>query len=188
MNTTEQQVQTNKYNYKYLLLGSVFLILFNFVKYGISTRSITQLVCTLIGGFIIPSVVYFSKSKLTTKVCIMNWSLCFSSLIYGILVNGSSSAIFALFIFLIVSSMYYERKYIYLISIPVLLFSFIFWILALICILMLDYSITVTDRRVIGKIGRKSLDLPIDSVSAVGIGRGKSIIVSTFKVGTCSIF
>ena len=125
MNTTEQQVQTNKYNYKYLLLGSVFLILFNFVKYGISTRSITQLVCTLIGGFIIPSVVYFSKSKLTTKVCIMNWSLCFSSLIYGILVNGSSSAIFALFIFLIVSSMYYEKKYIYLISIPVLIFSFI---------------------------------------------------------------
>ena len=57
--------------------------------------------------------------------------------------------------------------------------TFIFWILALICISMLDYSITVTDRRVIGEIRRRSLDLPIDSISAVGIGRGKSIIVST---------
>lgn len=123
MNTKEQQLLTNKLNFKYLLLGSVILVAFNFVKYGISSRSIIQLICTLIGGFIIPIIIYFSNAHLTAKVCIMNWSLCFSSLIYGILVNGSSSAFFAIFIFLIVSTMYYETKYIYLISIPVLTFS-----------------------------------------------------------------
>ena len=40
-------------------------------------------------------------------------------------------------------------------------------------------SIMVTDKRVIGKINKKNVDLPIDSISAVGTGGGSSITVST---------
>ena len=43
-----------------------------------------------------------------------------------------------------------------------------------------NFELTVTDKRIYGTIKkRKRVDIPLDSISAVGIGRGKSFTVSS---------
>ena len=61
--------------------------------------------------------------------------------------------------------------------VPLVLFTFIAWIIKR---YLNSFEMTVTDKRIYGKIkwGRR-VDLPIDSVSAVGIGAFKSIAIST---------
>ena len=61
--------------------------------------------------------------------------------------------------------------------VPLVLFTFIAWIIKR---YLNSFEMTVTDKRIYGKIkwGRR-VDLPIDSVSAVGIGAFKSITIST---------
>ena len=60
---------------------------------------------------------------------------------------------------------------------PLLLFAFIAWIIKR---YLNSFEMTVTDKRIYGKIKwGKRVDLPIDSVSAVGIGAFKSIAIST---------
>lgn len=61
--------------------------------------------------------------------------------------------------------------------IPLALFAFIAWIIKR---YLNSFEMTVTDKRIYGKIKwGKRVDLPIDSVSAVGIGAFKSIAIST---------
>ena len=49
----------------------------------------------------------------------------------------------------------------------------------IICPLFSGFELTVTDKRILGSIRKKRVDLPLDSVSAVSIGAFKSISVAT---------
>ena len=60
--------------------------------------------------------------------------------------------------------------------IPVAAFSLIGGI---VCLLFSGFELTVTDKRILGSIRKKRVDLPLDSVSAVSIGAFKSISVAT---------
>ena len=53
-----------------------------------------------------------------------------------------------------------------------------------------NFELTVTDKRIYGTIKkRKRVDIPLDSISAVGTGRGKSFTVSSAsgKISFCAI-
>lgn len=113
-----------KFNYGMIIASTSILILLNLVKYGLQTKGIISLICTITGGIVATTVVYYSKLDFYKKVVLMNWLIGLTAMTYGVAVGASTNSFLLYFPVLAVSAIFFNSKIILWVSIPLGIVSF----------------------------------------------------------------
>lgn len=107
-----------RFNYGMIIASNCILIILNLVKYGLQTKGLISLACTIIGGIISTSIVYFSKLEFNKKVILMNWLTGLTAMTYGVAVGASTNSFLLYFPVLAVSAIFFNSTIILWVSIP----------------------------------------------------------------------
>ncbi len=116
--------KNHKNNLIIIICSIVVLIVMSYLKYGINVNTIKACICLVASG-IVATITYFLVRNDFAKIMAMMWNVGFTSLTYSVLVGGSSSAVFALYIILGMASSYLITKYIYIAILPICGYMFI---------------------------------------------------------------
>ncbi|MFV0341422.1 MAG: methyl-accepting chemotaxis protein [Anaerocolumna sp.] len=118
-------MKKNHRNNLYIIICCVIiLIVMSYSKFGVSTNTIKACVCLITSG-ILATITYFLVRQDFVKIMLMMWNVGIATLTYSVLVGGSSSAIFALYIILGMASSYLITKYIYYAIFPICGYMFV---------------------------------------------------------------
>jgi methyl-accepting chemotaxis protein len=105
-------------NWYIILANIVILILMTVLKYGNAANSYKAVICLLTSG-VITSLIYVLVKSDFIKAVGMMWTVGVASLTYSVLVGGSSTAVFALYLILGMATSYFVTKYIYVAIFPI---------------------------------------------------------------------
>lgn len=109
--------KTHRNNWFIILSCIVILIGMTFLKYKASVNTLKACICLLTAG-IITTIIYFVINSDFAKVVGMMWTVGFACLTYSVLVGGSSTAVFALYVILGMSTSYFVTRFIYIAVFP----------------------------------------------------------------------
>lgn len=110
--------KNHKNNLIIIICCIIVLLAMSYLKYGINANTIKACICLFISG-IVATLTYLLVKNDFAKMMGMMWNVGFTSLTYSVLVGGSSSAVFALYVILGMASSYLITKYIYIAILPI---------------------------------------------------------------------
>lgn len=105
-------------NWLIILACIGILILMTVLKYGNTANTFKAVICLLTSGVIVSGVYLWIKSDFVKAIGMM-WTVGVASLTYSVLVGGSSTAVFALYLILGMATSYFVTKYIYVSIFPI---------------------------------------------------------------------
>ncbi|MDF2803102.1 MAG: methyl-accepting chemotaxis protein [Anaerocolumna sp.] len=110
--------KNHKNNLIIIICCIIVLLVMSYLKYGLNANTIKACICLFLSG-IVAMLTYFFVQNDFAKIMGMMWNVGFTSLTYSILVGGSSSAVFALYVILGMASSYLITRYIYIAILPI---------------------------------------------------------------------
>lgn len=107
----------NKQNLIIILSCMISLVMMSMLKFGIGKETAAAVLCFTFSGVII-LLLYFLCNNEMYKGIGMLWSVGIAAITYSILVNGSSSANYSIFVIIALASSYFIVKMIYIVMAP----------------------------------------------------------------------
>lgn len=148
----------------------VVLIGLTISKYGIDNNTVKACACLIISGVIVTLLYLFVKKDII-KVMGMMWIVGVAALTYSVLIGGSSTAVFALYVILGMATSYFVTKYIYMAIFPICGYMFI------LSFVNPNYIEGMPNSTLAGALGKTILLVIVTCILALTTKRGEKMVL-----------
>lgn len=148
----------------------VVLIGLTISKYGIDNNTVKACACLIISGVIVTLLYLFVKKDII-KVMGMMWIVGVAALTYSVLIGGSSTAVFALYVILGMATSYFVTKYIYMAIFPICGYMFI------LSFINPNYIEGMPNSTLAGALGKTILLVIVTCILALTTKRGEKMVL-----------
>ncbi|WP_066716185.1 methyl-accepting chemotaxis protein [Clostridium sp. Marseille-P299] len=162
--------RNHKNNWIIIMCCIVVLIGLTISKYGIDNNTIKACACLIISGVIVTLLYLFVKKDII-KVMGMMWIVGVAALTYSVLIGGSSTAVFALYVILGMATSYFVTKYIYMAIFPICGYMFI------LSFINPNYIEGMPNSTLAGALGKTILLVIVTCILALTTKRGEKMVL-----------
>lgn len=162
--------RNHKNNWIIIMCCIVVLIGLTISKYGIDNNTVKACACLIISGVIVTLLYLFVKKDII-KVMGMMWIVGVAALTYSVLIGGSSTAVFALYVILGMATSYFVTKYIYMAIFPICGYMFI------LSFVNPNYIEGMPNSTLAGALGKTILLVIVTCILALTTKRGEKMVL-----------
>lgn len=162
--------RNHKNNWIIIMCCIVVLIGLTISKYGIDNNTVKACACLIISGVIVTLLYLFVKKDII-KVMGMMWTVGVAALTYSVLIGGSSTAVFALYVILGMATSYFVTKYIYMAIFPICGYMFI------LSFVNPNYIEGMPNSTLAGALGKTILLVIVTCILALTTKRGEKMVL-----------
>lgn len=156
----------HKKNWIIIICCIVVLIGLTISKYGLDNNTLKACACLIISGVIV-TLLYLLVKKDIIKAIGMMWTVGLAALTYSVLIGGSSTAVYALYVILGLATSYFVTKYIYIAIFPICGYMFI------LSFINPEYIEGMPNSTLAGALGKTILFVIVTCILALTTKRGE---------------
>lgn len=162
--------RNHKKNWIIIICCIVVLIGLTISKYGVGDNTLKACVCLIVSG-IVTTLIYLLVKKDIIKAIGMMWTVGLAALTYSVIIGGSSTAVYALYVILGLATSYFVTKYIYMAIFPICGYMFI------LSFINPEYIEGMPNSTLAGALGKTILFGIVTCILALTTKRGEKMVL-----------